>query len=130
MNSNLRLLLPSFTSCTWERTCLRNFVAAFLAVTLLSLTACSKLTEDNLQKIHNGMTTDDVKAILGEPTNTQSGNALSLVHQPTAIGYSTDTQSRRALDISGAASLYHTSTSDVKITFVNDKVVTTEGEFK
>jgi outer membrane protein assembly factor BamE (lipoprotein component of BamABCDE complex) len=110
MKKVMIFLLPSFPSCTWERTCLRNFVAAFLAVTLLSLTACSKLTEDNLQKIHNGMTTDDVKAILGEPTSSQTGSALGI--------------------ISGTTYVYHTSTSDVKITFVNDKVVTTEGEFK
>jgi hypothetical protein len=56
------------------------------------------------------MTTDDVKAILGEPTSSQTGSALGI--------------------ISGTTYVYHTSTSDVKITFVNDKVVTTEGEFK
>jgi len=74
------------------------------------LTACSRLTEDNLQKIHNGMTTADVKAILGEPTNSQTGSALGI--------------------ISGTTYIYHTSTSDVKITFVDDKVIATEGEFK
>jgi len=83
---------------------------ALLAGTaLLLLTACSKLTEDNLQKVHNGMTTDEVKAILGAPTDTQSGSVIG---------------------ISGTTYVYHTSTSDVKITFLNDKVITTEGEFK
>ena len=100
---------PSFPSCTWERTCLRNFVAAFLAVTLLSLTACSKLTEDNLQKVHNGMTTTEVKAILGDPTSSQTGGVLG---------------------ITGTTYTYHTDTSDVKITFLDDKVVTTSGDFK
>jgi len=79
-------------------------------VALLMLTACSRLTEDNLQKIHNGMTTDDVKAILGEPTSSQTGSALGI--------------------ISGTTYVYHVGTSDVKITFVNDKVIATEGEFK
>jgi outer membrane protein assembly factor BamE (lipoprotein component of BamABCDE complex) len=77
---------------------------------LLALAACSKLTEDNLQKVHNGMTTDEVKAILGEPTSSQTGNALGI--------------------ISGTTYIYHTDKSDVKITFVNDKVITTEGSFQ
>jgi hypothetical protein len=77
---------------------------------LLLVTACSRLTEDNLQKVHNGMTTDEVKAILGEPTSSETGSALGIV--------------------SGTTYTYHTSTSDVKITFVNDKVIATEGEFK
>jgi SmpA / OmlA family len=85
--------------------------STFLAVTvLLFVTACSKLTEDNLQKIHNGMSTVDVKAILGEPTSSQSGSALGI--------------------ISGTTYLYHTDTSDVKITFVDDKVIATAGDFK
>ena len=77
---------------------------------VLVLAACgSKLTEANLQKIHNGITTDEVNAIHCEPTNKESGSLLC---------------------ISGATYTYHTDTSDVKITFVNDKVMTTEGEFK
>ena len=84
------------------------FVFALVAMGLL--TACSKLTEDNLQKIHNGMSTSDVKAILGEPTSSQTGSALGI--------------------ISGTTYIYHTSTSDVKITFVDDKVMATEGDFK
>ncbi len=76
---------------------------------LLLVTACSQLTEDNLQKIHNGMTTDEVKAILGEPTNVQASGVLG---------------------ITGSTFTYHSGSSDVKITFLNDKVVTTEGDFK
>ena len=76
----------------------------------LSLAACSKLTEDNLQKVHNGMTTDEVKAVLGDPTSSQTGSALGIV--------------------SGTTYIYHTSTSDVKITFVDDKVIAMEGDFK
>jgi hypothetical protein len=77
---------------------------------VVALAACSKLTEDNLQKIHNGMTTDEVKAILGEPSSSETGNALGI--------------------ISGTTYTYHTDKSDVKITFVNDKVIATEGDFK
>jgi SmpA / OmlA family len=82
----------------------------FLAVAaLLLVAACSRLTEDNLQKVHNGMTTDEVKAILGDPTSSDTGGALG---------------------ITGTTYTYHTSSSDVKITFVDDKVIATEGEFK
>jgi len=90
---------------------MKKLLTPFLAVaTLLLVAACSRLTEDNLQKVHNGMTTDEVKAILGDPTSSDSSSALGI--------------------ISGTTYTYHTSTSDVKITFVNDKVITTEGEFK
>jgi outer membrane protein assembly factor BamE (lipoprotein component of BamABCDE complex) len=89
---------------------MKNIFTLLIAVAALVLiTACSRLTEDNLQKVHNGMTTDEVKTILGEPTSSQTGGALG---------------------ITGTTYTYHTSTSDVTITFVNDKVVTTEGEFK
>lgn len=88
---------------------MRSRLLPLLAIALL-LTACgSKLTSENLQKIQNGMTTDEVKAILGKPT---------------------DVQSQSALGISGTTFIYHTNSSDVKIVFLNDKVMAKEGEFK
>ena len=89
---------------------MKNIRTILFVSLALALAACSKLTEDNLQKIHNGMTTSDVKAILGEPTSSQTGSALGIV--------------------SGTTYIYHTSTSDVKITFVNDQVIATEGQFQ
>ncbi len=89
---------------------MKNIRTILFVSVALALAACSKLTEDNLQKIHNGMTTSDVKAILGEPTSSQTGSALGIV--------------------SGTTYIYHTSTSDVKITFVNDQVIATEGQFQ
>jgi outer membrane protein assembly factor BamE (lipoprotein component of BamABCDE complex) len=90
---------------------MKNITAILFAVAaLLLVTACSRLTEDNLQKVHNGMTTDEVKAILGDPSSSQTGSALGIV--------------------SGTTYVYHTDTSDVKITFVDDKVIATEGDFK
>jgi len=90
---------------------MKTIHTALLAVAaLLLITACSRLTEDNLQKIHNGMTTDEVKAILGDPTSSDTSSALGIV--------------------SGTTYTYHTNSSDVKITFLNDKVIATEGEFK
>jgi hypothetical protein len=83
----------------------------FIMAAALALTACSRLTEDNLQKIHNGMTTADVKAILGDPTDVKTSSG------PFGL-------------LSGTTYTYHTSSSDVTITFLNDKVITTEGEFK
>jgi hypothetical protein len=89
---------------------MKNLRFALFAVSALFLvTACSKMTEDNLQKIHNGMTTDEVKAILGDPTDSQTKSLL---------GISTTTYS------------YHTSASNVAVTFIDDKVVSTEGDFK
>ena len=89
---------------------MKKLFTLLLASTVLLLAACSKLTEDNLEKVHNGMSTSDVKAILGEPTTSETGNALGL--------------------ISGTTYTYHTDKSDVKISFVDDKVISTEGEFK
>ena len=93
---------------------MKNLASALLAVVALfavmSVMSCSRLTEDNLQKVHNGMTTADVKAILGEPTSSSTGSALGLV--------------------SGTKFVYHTDKSDVTISFVDDKVIATEGDFK
>jgi SmpA / OmlA family len=89
---------------------MRTLPTALILSFALALAACSRLTEDNLQKIHNGMTTSEVKAILGEPTTSQTGSALGL--------------------ISGTTYTYHTEKSDVKITFVDDKVMATEGDFQ
>lgn len=80
-----------------------------LFTAVAALAACSKLTQDNLDKVHNGMTTAEVKAILGEPTSSNTGGALG---------------------ITGTTYVYHTDKSDVKITFVNDKVIATEGNFQ
>jgi len=88
----------------------RRYRGALLLATVLALTACSsKLTEENLQKIHSGMTIDEVKAILGSPTDVQSADMLGF----KSTSYT-----------------YHTKTSDVKIVFLNDKVMSTEGDFK
>jgi outer membrane biogenesis lipoprotein LolB len=80
------------------------------AVVILLVAACSRLTQDNLDKVQNGMTTAQVKEILGEPTSSETSSALGI--------------------ISGTTYTYHTNSSDVKITFVNDKVIATEGQFK
>ena len=55
------------------------------------------------------MTTTEVKEILGEPT---------------------DAQTRSLLGISTTTFTYHTGTSNVAVTFVDDKVIGTGGDFK
>ena len=65
-----------------------------------------KLVFENLE---DGMTIDEVKSILGSPNDVQSADMLGF----KSTSYS-----------------YHTKTSDVKIVFLNDKVMSTEGDFK
>ena len=88
---------------------MKNIRTVLLFIAVAALAACSKLTQDNLEKIHNGMTTDEVKAILGDPTSSSSGSFLGQ---------------------SGTEYVYHTDKSDVKIDFVNDKVIATGGSFQ
>jgi outer membrane protein assembly factor BamE (lipoprotein component of BamABCDE complex) len=88
---------------------MKTFRTILLLTAVTLLAACSKLTQDNLQKIHNGMGTDEVEAILGRPTSSQSGTFLGQT---------------------GTEYIYHTDKSDVKITFVNNKVFATEGSFQ
>ncbi len=40
-----------------------------VAALALSLTACSKVTADNYNKLKSGMTYEEVRAILGKPDN-------------------------------------------------------------
>ena len=90
---------------------MKNFLATLLIfAALLLVTACSRLTEANLQKIHNGMTPDEVKTILGEPTDSQT----------------------KTMPILGSSTVYtyHTGASNVAITFINDQVIATAGDFK
>ena len=88
---------------------MKNFRTILLFTAVAALAACSKLTQDNLSKVHNGMTNDEVKSLLGDPTTSQSGSFLGQ---------------------SGTEFVYHTDKSDVKIDFVNDKVIATSGSFQ
>jgi outer membrane protein assembly factor BamE (lipoprotein component of BamABCDE complex) len=48
-------------------------------VVLMCLSACSRITPENFDKIKVGMTSDQVKAILGSPTESQTQGALGLI---------------------------------------------------
>jgi hypothetical protein len=89
-----------------------NYISTLLLAVpaLFLVTACSKVTEDNLQKVHTGMSSQEVKAILGEPTSSSTSSPLGIV--------------------TGTVYTYHSDATDVKIRFVDDKVIDTEGDFK
>jgi hypothetical protein len=77
---------------------------------LFFVVACaSKLTSENLAKVKNGMTEDEVKAILGKPTAVETSGMLG---------------------ISGSSYTYKTKDSEVKVIFLNGKVMTTQGSFQ
>lgn len=81
-----------------------------LALVVFGLVACaSKLTNENLAKVKTGMSESEVKAILGSPTQVETGEALG---------------------IRGTTYYYKSGDTQVKIVFVNDGVVTKEGSFK
>lgn len=50
----------------------------YLLVLALLLAACSKVTEDNYRKIEDGMTEEQVVAILGKPTESSSVSVLGI----------------------------------------------------
>lgn len=79
-----------------------------LVFVAIAFSACSKLSASNFEKIHNDMTTDQVKAILGEPAEVKSGSFLGF---------------------SGTVYVYRQDKTEVTVTFVQDKVVGKDGSF-
>lgn len=55
---------------------LRTFIVAAAAALLLA--ACSRITQDNFNRLKDGMTEEEVVAVLGEPTESQSISVLGL----------------------------------------------------
>ncbi len=74
--------------------------AATVALVLL-LAACSKVTQENFAKVQNGMTEQEVIAILGNPT---------------------ESTSRDVLGITGTASRWVSGDAEITIRFVGGKV--------
>ena len=70
------------------------------AVVLL-IAACSKITQENFAKVQDGMTEQEVAAILGSPAESSSGSVLG---------------------ISGTSSKWTGSDAVITIQFVNGKV--------
>jgi len=74
---------------------------ALAFATVLLLAACSKVTQENFAKIQDGMTEQEVTAILGSPTESSSGSILG---------------------ISGTSSKWASGDATITIRFVNGKV--------
>lgn len=74
-------------------------IAALSAAVLLA--ACSKLTLENFGTIQDGMTEQQVAAILGSPTESSSGSVLG---------------------ISGTSSVWRDGEVTITVRFVNGKV--------
>lgn len=77
-----------------------NFRAFALAGILL-LAACPKITQDNFARIQDGMSEQEVAAILGSPTESSSASVLG---------------------ISGTSSKWSGGDAEITIRFVNGKV--------
>ena len=74
-----------------------------LAACGLLLSACgSKVNEANFDKIEEGMAKEEVRAILGEPDQSDSGSFAGL---------------------SGAAQVWESEEASISVTYFNDKVV-------
>jgi len=76
-------------------------VRAFAFAALLLLAACTKITQENFAKIQDGMSEQEVSAILGSPAETSSSSILG---------------------ISGTSSTWKGGDAVITIRFVNGKV--------
>ncbi len=80
---------------------MRNLILA--ALLLFTLTACgSKLTQENVNQIRNGMSYAEVVKLLGEPVSSQGGSAFG---------------------ISTSTSVWRDDEHQVTVVFLNEKVV-------
>lgn len=81
------------------KTLLKSFLLAVVAVALIS---CGRVNQDNFNKVQNNMTSEEVVAILGEPTTSDSINIAG---------------------VSGTSSAWKSRDAQIIIQFVNDKVI-------
>lgn len=79
----------------------RRIAAATLAVALLLLVGCTRLTQENFNRIEKGTSYEEVQTILGPPTESQS----------VGIG-----------PLSGTAATWDDGKTRIEIKFVNEKV--------
>ena len=89
---------------------MKTYLCLALALLITGCGVMTPLTQANLDKIHDDMAPAEVKAILGEPTDSQS--------EPIPIVGGTQT-----------IYTYHGTTSDVTIIFKNDLVKEKHGTF-
>jgi hypothetical protein len=74
---------------------------ALICAAVVLLAACSKVTQENFAKIQDGMSEQEVTAILGSPTESSSGSVLGM---------------------SGTSSTWAGGDATITIRFVNGKV--------
>ena len=74
---------------------------ALVVAVALMLVACSKITQENFLKIQEGMSEQEVMAILGKPSESNSVNLLG---------------------VSGTASRWAGRDAEITVRFVNGKV--------
>lgn len=89
----------------------KNFsliVVVALSATFL-LGCVNKLSNENLSKVKNGQTEEEVKAILGKPDRVETGETLGL---------------------RGTTYYYSGHGAEVKVVFLNNSVMAKEGSFK
>jgi hypothetical protein len=75
--------------------------ALVLLAALLLATACSKVTQENFNKVQDGMSEQEVVALLGSPTSSSSVQIVG---------------------VSGTASKWESSDAVITVRFVNGKV--------
>jgi hypothetical protein len=80
---------------------MRATITALLAALALALAACSKVHQENFAKIEEGMTEQEVIALLGTPTESNSVNVLG---------------------VSGTAARWVGSDAVITVRFLNGKV--------
>ncbi|MBV8032718.1 MAG: outer membrane protein assembly factor BamE [Betaproteobacteria bacterium] len=80
---------------------MRRLLRAHGLALCLWLAACSKVTEENFAKVQNGMSEQEVAAILGAPT---------------------ESTSREILGISGTTSVWRSGDAEITVRFVGGKV--------
>ena len=88
---------------------MKKSVVLLFSLLMIGVSCASRLTNENLMKIKNGMSQKEVIAVLGEPTSKETGQAIG---------------------ISGTTFYYKTGETEVKVVFLNDSVMATSGHFQ
>ncbi|MEM6821973.1 MAG: outer membrane protein assembly factor BamE [Verrucomicrobiota bacterium] len=90
---------------------MKKWFNTFVVVTVMTvMVACgNKLTSDNFAKIKNGMTEEEVKSLLGKPSEVKSGEMLGL---------------------SSTTFTYKKGESSAVVGFINGKVTHRSGSFE
>lgn len=76
--------------------------ALLILIISLTLFACSRVTQENFNKLQQNMTVGEVTAILGEPTSSDSVNIAG---------------------ISGTSTVWKSNQAEITIQFINDKLI-------